>query len=103
MALSYPPHVGPDWSAEDRLAYVAWVANTTLNRIVADESTMPLLAKRPVFAVLSAIAAVATCSAAELEGERPGLMNPYDPDGDHHGVLVPPEWLPMLAELDGEG
>jgi hypothetical protein len=75
----------------------------TRERIDADDPAMPLLAKRPVRAIVDAIAKVASWPVAMLEAERPGLMKPYDPDGDHHGVLVPPEWLPMLAELDGEG
>jgi hypothetical protein len=103
MALSYPPPVGPDWPDTERLRYIAWVVTVTLGRIDADEPTMPLLAKRPTRAILEAISMVTSWSAATLERERPGLMKPYDPDGDHHGVLVPPEWLPMLAELDGEG
>jgi hypothetical protein len=98
-----PPPVGPEWTAEERLGYIAWVALITLRRIAQDNPTVPLLSKRPVRDLFAAIAAVATREAEALEIDRAALMKPYIPSEDHHGVHVPGEWLELLAELGATG
>jgi hypothetical protein len=100
--VNNPPAVGPEWTAAERLAYIAWLARMTLDRIARDNAAVPLLSKRPIRELFAAVLAVATRPAEALEAERPALMKRYDPAKDHHGVHVPAEWLELLAELDSE-
>jgi hypothetical protein len=100
--LNSPPAVGPEWTAAERLAYIAWLARMTLHQIDSDNAAVPLLSKRPVRDLFYAVLAVAVRSAETLETDRPALMKRYDPAADHHGVHVPAEWLELLAELDSE-
>ena len=100
MSIEYPPPTSPKWTASERLAYVAWIAFKTLNRIDADNPSVPLLSKKHVRDLFHAIGKIAAASARELEDNRAALFKPYDSGEEYHGVIVPQRWLDWLKTAE---
>jgi len=98
----HPPACSAQWTAAERLNYLGWLTRLSLSRIDADDADVPLLAKKPTRALWHAAHAVAMWPPERLEANREALMKPYDSSNDHHGVLVPKEWLDALRRLGAQ-
>lgn len=99
--LAHPPKLSAAFASAERLRYIAWLAGLTLERISHDDSRNPLVAKAPVVSLFRCVAAVAGEPAERLEAARAELEKPYDAARDYNSVLVPQEWLDLLANLAG--
>ena len=86
--IMQPPKCSPDWTPQERLAYIRWMAEIMLDRIERDNPGMPLVAKRPVYDLMCTARLVAMAPPAFLEKNRAALEKAYDPENDRIDINV---------------
>ncbi|MGE4190731.1 MAG: hypothetical protein AB7G12_12645 [Thermoanaerobaculia bacterium] len=97
--MTHPPKCSAEWTADERLALIEWLTGICIDRILADNPNMPVLAKANVLGIFQAIQFVTKASVEDLEKNRAALEKPYDSSQNIHAgwIVGNPHFL--LAQL----